>query len=148
MNDELGAGGAFIVRRSAFIVLFGSALVAKVIVPEVLFRRRLGQTADAVVLPRLSLQFARRRLVIHGRGVVVARNARLFCWAGGHDDSRSQGRGARAFRSWLAGYLAHLLVRRLLRSGEHGLSRAARDQRGSRGARRRLRAARTSRHGD
>ena len=48
-----------------------------------------------------------------------------------HDPSR---RGARPRRPRLARQLSHVLVRRLLRPGAHGLPRAARDQRGPRRA--------------
>ena len=49
---------------------------------------------------------------------------------GGRDDPGTKVLRTGPRQSWLAGYLPHVFLRRLLRSGAHGFRPAARDQRG------------------
>src|SRR4051812_27217968 len=109
--------GSFILHPSAFILLlrlFRRALIADVVVPEVLFGRRVGKAADAEVLSGALVQSARRRLVVHRRGCCSTECA--FVLQGRrNDDQRPQIGGARPLRPRLAQHLPHLFLRRLLR---------------------------------
>src|SRR5947207_1985557 len=83
MKDE-SPSDSFILHPSSFILcrFLLRALRADVIIREVFLRRRLAQAADAVMFAASLVELARRRLVVHGPGV-VARNTRLFSRAEG-----------------------------------------------------------------
>src|SRR5438132_1164848 len=100
MKDESGADrrdASFILHPSTFILLrvLGRTRVADMVIGEVLFRRRLRQTANAVMRSGALVELARGRLVVHGG-------------PGVRDDTRPKIERPRALQSRLARHLPHL----------------------------------------